>query len=114
MEVGTYGTASVDDLRHELCQLVDYLSQHHVLLAGALADRERVYWAAYGNSTGESVSARTKEAEKVALPHTVDVIEIRGEINRWITQIDLIRYLMGVPTKMSMAASFPPDKGLSA
>lgn len=114
MEVGKYGTASEDELRGELCLLVDFLAAHHVLLAGALADHQRVYWAAYEADDGASVSARSKAAERVALAHSVNVIELRGEINSYITRIDLLRYLLGVPGRTSMASSFPPEKGLSA
>lgn len=114
MEVGRYGTVSPDELRRELCELCDYLAAHHVLLAGALSDHQRVYWAAYEASTGESVSARSKQAERTALAHSVNVIEIRGEINSFIVKIDLLRYLLGVPGHTSMVSSFPPEKGLSS
>ena len=114
MQVGRYGTASHDELRDELLTLCDLLAADHVILAGAVADRERTYWAKYEQSDGASVSAREKEAAARTLAESCYVIELRGDINSLITKIDLLRYLLGVPDKMSMAASFPPERGLTA
>ena len=111
---GKYGTAGVGELRDELLTLCDHLAAAHVILAGHVADRERTYWAFYNKSDGQSVSARDKEAQAETLAWTCWVIEDHGHINALITKIDLLRYLLGVPTKLSMAMSFPPDKGLTA
>src|SRR5277367_4877043 len=83
---GKYGTANVDELRDELLALSDMLAADHVILAGAMADRERTYWAKYNPPEGERVPARHKEADGAALAETVQVIEIRGDINSLITR----------------------------
>lgn len=110
MKIADYGRASVDALRDELVTQVDYLAAHHVLLSGALGDHQRTYWNVYNNSTGESVSARSKEADSAALGHHINVLDIRGEINAMAVRVDLLRLLLGSDLRVSQRDSFPPDK----
>ena len=95
MNIKDYGKATRDELLDELVLQTDFLAAHHVLLAGASGDRERVYWAAYnGCDAAWTVSARDKAATSAALAHIVDVIEIRGEIEAYKVRIALIRDLL--------------------
>lgn len=95
MNIKDYGKAGRDELLDELAVQTDFLAAHHVLLAGATADRERVYWSVYDKCEPSwTVSARDKAATSAALAHVVDVIEIRGEIEAYKVRIALIHTLL--------------------
>lgn len=95
MNINEYGTAERDALLAELVTQSDFLAAHHVLLASATADRERVYWKSYNDcDPAQTVSARDKVGTSAALAHVVDVIEIRGEIEAYKVRIALIRDLL--------------------
>lgn len=113
MEIIDYAGASDDQLRAELIKNCDFLAAHHVVLAGALAARERDYWPAFNGSDGASISARCKDAERAVLAHSTNVIEIRGEINRYSVVVDLLRLLLGSDLRSAQRGTFPPDAGLA-
>jgi hypothetical protein len=109
-----YPLANESDLVVELCGQIDFLVSEHVRLAGHLADHQRVYWHAYEQSEGASVSARQSDATHASLADWCMVMEVRGEINATAVRIDLLRLLLGSDRRVSQADTFPPDKVLSA
>lgn len=112
MNPADYGSLGREDLLAEYVTQADYLGAHHITLSNSLADRERHFWGVYDNSDGESVSARTKHAQSETLAQSVEVIEIRGEINEITTRLNTIRLLLGQREMISTGATFPPDRGL--
>ena len=90
-----YGRLDHGELLAELVLQSDFLAAHYVLLAGALADRERRYWKAYdGCPPEQTVAARDKTAKSASLAEDVNVIEIKGEIEAYKTRIALLRDLL--------------------
>lgn len=95
MNIADYGKAGRESLLAELVTQCDFLAAHHVLLAGATADRERVYWKFYDAcDPAQTVSARDKTATSASLAHVVDVIEVRGEVEAYKVRIALLRDLL--------------------
>ncbi len=112
MNPGDYGRATSSELVDEYIAQADLLGAHHVVLSNALADRERDFWLHYDNAEGDSVSARAKSAQSATAARTVEVIEVRGEINEITTRLNTIRLLLGQREMVSTGATFPPDRGL--
>lgn len=112
MNPADYGRAAGTELVDEYVAQADLLGAHHIVLSNALADRERQFWMVYDNATGETVSARTREAQSATLAQSVEVIEVRGEINEITTRLNTLRLLLGQREMVSIGATFPPDKGL--
>lgn len=95
MNIADYGRAGRGELLAELVTQSDFLAAHHVLLAGAIADRERRYWKAYdGCPPEQTVSARDKTAKSASLADDVNVVEIKGEIEAMKVRIALIHDLL--------------------
>lgn len=88
------------------------LGAHHIVLANALADREREFWLVYDNDTGDTVSARIRAAQSATVAQSVEVLEVRGEINEVTTKLNTLRLLLGQREMLSTGATFPPDRGL--
>jgi hypothetical protein len=105
---------AADELAGELGKCVDLLAAAHITLAGSLSDRERAYWPAYDQSSGESVSARAKDAEKACRANTIDVIESRGNLNALVVQVEFLRLLLGSTERDFLTGTFPPNTGLSS
>jgi hypothetical protein len=112
MNPADYGRATRSELVDEYIAQADVLGAHHVVLSNALADRERDFWLHYDNAAGDSVSARAKAAQSATAARTVEVIEVRGEINEITTRLNTIRLILGQREMVSTGATFPPDKGL--
>lgn len=112
MNPAEFGRASRDELLSEYVRLADLLRAHHVVLANALADRERQFWHTYDASGSETVSGRTKAAQSATVAQSVEVIEVRGEINELTTNLNTIRLLLGQRDMLSTGATFPPERGL--
>ncbi len=95
MNPAEYGKATREELLAEYVEQADLLGARHLLFAQYQADQQREYWACYEESDGGSVTARTRDAERLTLPKSVYLMELSGEMAEISTRLSTIRLILG-------------------
>jgi hypothetical protein len=92
--VSEYGKITNEQLREELVLVMSALASEYDVLGAAMADHQQDYITTYVRSPGNSVAAKSREAQYNCMDQTRSIIESRAKINSLTLCRDLIVFLL--------------------